>query len=127
MINEYKKARVLMADSAATNKSGVWQSLFHEVEKVRALAFPPPCAPQKVFFQHLTILHIAVLSAPPVHLNKSSIANVPLAAQKLLSRSKQQNLDIASVDSSVTVYNIHMGHRLYLACMREELNLARRG
>ncbi len=34
VINEYKKARVLMADSAATNKSGVWQSLFHEVEKV---------------------------------------------------------------------------------------------
>ncbi|KAK9917910.1 hypothetical protein WJX75_009504 [Coccomyxa subellipsoidea] len=33
VINEYKKARVLMADSAATNKSGVWQSLFHEVEK----------------------------------------------------------------------------------------------
>jgi hypothetical protein len=40
VINEYKKARVLMADSAATNKSGVWQSLFHEVEKVSALSPP---------------------------------------------------------------------------------------
>ena len=40
VINEYKKARVLMADSAATNKSGVWQSLFHEVEKVSALSLP---------------------------------------------------------------------------------------
>ncbi|CAL8463713.1 g3247 [Coccomyxa elongata] len=33
VINEYKKARALMADSAATSKGGVWQSLFQEVEK----------------------------------------------------------------------------------------------
>lgn len=37
VINEYKKARVLMSDAAATAKSGVWQSLFHEVEKVLTL------------------------------------------------------------------------------------------
>lgn len=37
VINEYKKARALMADSAATSKGGVWQSLFQEVEKVRPM------------------------------------------------------------------------------------------
>jgi len=34
VITEYRKARALMAESAATPKSGVWQSLFQEVEKV---------------------------------------------------------------------------------------------
>ena len=35
VITEYRKARTLMAEDAATPKGGVWQSLFQEVEKVR--------------------------------------------------------------------------------------------
>ena len=36
VITEYRKARALMAENAATPKGGVWQSLFQEVEKVRS-------------------------------------------------------------------------------------------
>lgn len=35
VIGEYRKARALMAGGAATAKGGVWQNLFHEVEKVQ--------------------------------------------------------------------------------------------
>lgn len=34
VITEYRKARGLMSENAATPKGGVWQSLFQDVEKV---------------------------------------------------------------------------------------------
>ena len=37
VITEYRKARTLMGEDAATPKGGVWHSLFQEVEKVRML------------------------------------------------------------------------------------------
>ncbi len=43
VITEYKKARGLMAENAASPKGGVWQSLFHEVEKVCSLICTPDC------------------------------------------------------------------------------------
>ena len=39
VITEYRKARGLMSESAASPKGGVWQSLFQEVEKVQSLPF----------------------------------------------------------------------------------------
>lgn len=39
VITEYRKARRLMSESAASPKGGVWQSLFQEVEKVQSLPF----------------------------------------------------------------------------------------
>lgn len=39
VINEYKKARAVLAGMEATGRGSVWQNLFQEVEKVPSL----PC------------------------------------------------------------------------------------